>query len=53
MAIGFDTLAVAMKLYLCVKIRRVSPNQQGELNFEFIDQDFKRTNPFLEGENFI
>jgi len=41
---GFDTLAVAIKLYLCVKIRRVSPNQQGELNFEFIDQDFKKTN---------
>ena len=41
---GFDTLAVAIKLYLCVKIRHVSPNQQGELNFEFIDQDFKGTN---------
>jgi len=41
---GFDTLAVAIKLYLCVKIRRVSPNQQGELNFKFIDHDFKGTN---------
>ena len=41
---GFDTLAVAMKLYLCVKIRRVAPNQQSELNFKFIDQSFKGTN---------
>ena len=41
---GFDTLAVAVQLYLTLRVRR-EPNKQG-LNFHFVDQK-------LEGENYI
>ncbi len=41
---GFDTLAVAVQLYLTMRVRR-TPEQLG-LNFHFVDQK-------LEGENYI
>lgn len=41
---GFDTLAVAVQLYLTMRVRRGAG--EGKLNFEFVDQK-------LEGENYI
>jgi homoserine kinase len=43
---GFDALAVAVELYLRVRVRTARQDGQGELRFDFIDQR-------LEGENFI
>ncbi len=43
---GFDTLAVAVKLYTRVRIRRVRAHGPRELRFDFLDQR-------LEGENYI
>ena len=42
---GFDTLAVAVKLYLRLNVR-VAAADNGSLNFRFVDQE-------LRGENFI
>jgi homoserine kinase len=41
---GFDTLAVAVQLYLTMRVRR--REGEGKLNFEFVNQK-------LEGENYI
>jgi homoserine kinase len=43
---GFDTLAVAVQLYLRVRIRRVRADAARELRFDFIDQR-------LDGQNYI
>ncbi|HEY3128578.1 MAG TPA: homoserine kinase [Acidobacteriota bacterium] len=43
---GFDTLAVAVELYLRLHIAAVSPDDGDSLEFEFVDQK-------LEGENYI
>jgi homoserine kinase len=41
---GFDTLAVAVQLYLTLRVRRA--HGEGNLRFEFLNQK-------LEGENYI
>jgi homoserine kinase len=41
---GFDTLAVAVQLYLTLRVRRVAG--EGELHFEFVNQR-------LDGDNYI
>jgi homoserine kinase len=43
---GFDTLAVAVQLYIRVRVRRVRPDSARELRFDFIDHR-------LDGENYI
>jgi homoserine kinase len=43
---GFDVLAVAVRLYTRVRIRRVNVDRSRELRFDFLDQR-------LEGENYI
>src|SRR6478672_7137012 len=42
---GFDTLAVAVQLYLTLRVR-VLDNDQRTLRFQFVDQ-------VLQGENYI
>ena len=41
---GFDTLAVAVQLYLTLRVRPAAG--EGQLNFEFVNQR-------LDGENYI
>src|SRR2546428_7490747 len=43
---GFDTLAVAVELYLRLYVAAVSPDDGDRLEFDFVDQK-------LEGENYI
>src|SRR2546428_2879651 len=43
---GFDTLAVAVELYLRLYVAAVSPDDGDKLEFDFVDQK-------LEGENYI
>jgi len=43
---GLDTLAVAVQLYLRVRIGRLDPRRRNELEFQFVDRQ-------LEGENAI
>jgi len=43
---GFDTLAVAVELYLRLHVAAVSPDDEDRVEFDFVDQK-------LEGENYI
>jgi homoserine kinase len=43
---GFDTLAVAVQLYLSVRIRKIHPEANNELCFDFVGEQ-------LDGENYI